>query len=533
MREDWISDQQKFTEKGRNSMQMRYMRLKVLSVILLAAMPLIPLLGFHLNGTTWWIQGYSNIPTTDYLLDPELAGLDEAHSDADRGLNRKRAMPRKNSQRAIRREARARMADLRVLSGKLRSFQRELENVLIMIIVISLGAVACGGYLLARSAKRSLAISSGDVELHWRHFQDILDSMNEGILVTDLVGFVTYANPRARAFLDPSSSEILGEHIATLVTGRWDIDRSSGRSRREANLCRADGDVREVVIERSNLNNGQGALRGMLFVIEDITEKNRLARELADHRDVLARSERMSALGTLGAIVAHKLSQPISSVRLFIQQVKREIGSSPVPQRVHDNLDESLAELGRIVALTKQMLKSDNGQLSALSKPCGGTSVLSAVVKVTESLHDAARRRGVVLSVCRGSSDLQVQCSALELEEILYSLITNSLHAAPQGAHARVDIDVEHAGNMAMITVSDTCDGIPPGHIDKIFDCFFTTKPEGQGTGLGLAIVRHIAERYGGRVEVSSEEGFGTCFMISLPLIQEVYGDGVTESIHC
>ncbi len=400
------------------------------------------------------------------------------------------------------------------------------------ILLLSLGSAACALYAVSRSRKRSFVNPEDDL-VHRVHFQDILDSMNEGILVTDLVGFVTYANTRARVLLDASSNEILGEHIAALVTGRWGIDANSGRCRREASLHRTEGELRELVIERSNLTDHQSRLRGMLFVVEDVTERNHLARELADHRDMLARSERLSALGTLGAIVAHKLSQPISSVRLFIQQVKRELVTVPTPKLVQDNLNDSLAELDRIVAITNQMLKSDNGKLSALSDSPGGTSVWSAVMHVKDSLEDVARRRGVTLAVCSERSDLEVLCSRIELEEILYSLITNSMQAAPEGAHAQVDIDIERLGDEALITVTDTCDGIPPGHIDKIFDCFFTTKAAGQGTGLGLAIVRHIAERYGGKVEVSSEEGFGSCFMISLPLVKESYGGHTTESIHC
>ncbi len=412
------------------------------------------------------------------------------------------------------------------------SLQAKFERIMEWILLISLGAAVCARYLVTRDMQHSSANPEGDA-VGRQHFRDILDSMNEGLLVTDLVGFVTYANTRARTLLDAPSNKILGEHIATLVAGRWDIDQGSGRHRLEATLCRAEGDPREVVIERSNLTNQLGLLRGMVFVVEDVTERNGLARELADHRDMLARSERLSALGTLGAIVAHKLSQPISSVRLFLQQVKRELASIPVPQRVHDNLDDSLAELERIVVITKQMLKTENGQLSALAEPSGGTSVWSAVVKVKESLQDTARRRGVVLSVRSQRSDLEVSCSRLELEEILYSLITNSMQAAPEGTPVRVSIDIERVRDVALITVTDNCDGIPAGHIDRIFDCFFTTKPEGQGTGLGLAIVRHIVERYGGKIEVSSEEGFGSCFMISLPLIQEVCSGHATQSIYC
>jgi PAS domain S-box-containing protein len=402
-----------------------------------------------------------------------------------------------------------------------RVFEHDLIGALSWALPISAVLMILVGLLFLRSLRSQ-----------WR-FRDILDSMNEGVLVTDLVGCVTYVNTRARELLGASDREIIGEHIATLVTGRWDINAGNGRMRQEARLQRAVGDYREVVIERSNLTDHNRVLRGMLFVIDDVTEKSQLARELANHRDMLARSERLSALGTLGAIVAHKLSQPITSVRLFLQQVKRELDDLPVSQMVRDNVNDSLTELEGITTLTKQMLHTGRGPISDLSEHSCSASVIDAVTKIQESLSETARRRGISLLIGTSACDLRVECSVVELEEMLYCLVTNSVQAAPEGSSARVDVDFERAGDMAVITVTDTCEGIPPNHLDKIFDCFFTTKPEGQGTGLGLAIVRHIAERHGGKVEASSEEGFGSCFMISLPLSKEVRDDRESEGFRC
>lgn len=420
-----------------------------------------------------------------------------------------------------------------------RSLDRRLQYVGGLIAAVSEGDPSIhsarnvyGDCDVVAQSLRRLSTQMSEGALHHRYVQDVLDSMNEGILVTDLIGFVTYANGRARDLLDTPHREILGEHIATLITGRWDID-SSSHIRREAILHRIEGDQREVVIERTNLTGQNGRLQGMLFVVEDVTEKNRLARDLANYRDMLARSERLSALGTLGAIIAHKLSQPISSVRLFLQQIQRDLKSLPVSELVRGNLQESLAELDRIAAMTKQMLRSGRGELAVFSGSSRGSSVLRAAIKVKESLRDTARHRGIALSVRCAEPDIQVACSPLELEEVLYCLVTNSLQAGTAGANARVDVDISRRAGVALIIVADTCGGISSDHIDRIFDCFFTTKEDSQGTGLGLAIVRHIVERYGGTVKVHSEEGAGSCFTISLPVSEEVqYGHG-SEGVRC
>jgi PAS domain S-box-containing protein len=556
---------------------MKRFRGKLVSVFLLTALPFALFAAYQWNASVALLRNYSILDESARNLITELTALDQALSGLDSNSGLSAVDGIKHPDQALRAKLSERRhlistmyLDHGTLTTQLLSVRQGLEKGFVWALLISVGLALLFSHLLTRSMQfqlhqlerriermtagdffvnssspggqyvdsvlEALRRLSGALEervVHRRDFQDILDSMHEGVLVTDLVGFVTYANIRARDLLNAPHKEILGEHIATLVTGRWELDGSSGRSRREARLQGAEGDFREVVIERSSLTDQNGLLRGMLFVVEDVTERNRLARDLTDQRDMLARSERLSALGTLGAIVAHKLSQPISSVRLFLQQVKREIELTPTSQLVRDNLDDSLAELDRIAGITKQMLHTGRGQLSGLSGHLGGTPVLSAAMKIKEALQDTARRRGVALSIRSESSDLRVACSAVELEEILYCLVTNSLQAAREGDAARVDVDIERTGDAALITVTDTCEGISLDHIDRIFDCFFTTKPEGQGTGLGLAIVRHIAERYGGKVEVSSEEGMGSCFMISLPLSKEVGSGYDPESVRC
>jgi two-component system C4-dicarboxylate transport sensor histidine kinase DctB len=352
---------------------------------------------------------------------------------------------------------------------------------------------------------------------------DILDSMKEGVLVTDLVGQVTYSNVVAQRLLNAAATELLGVHVADLITARWELQEGSLRARGEGLIRLADRERQEVVVERCQLCDQRGMLQGMVYTLEDVTERAALMRALADHRDMLARSERIAAVGTMGAIIAHKFSQPLSSVRLFLQQVRRELTKVPVPEQVHSTLADALSELDRIAHLTRQIVQPGRTQPNHRG---GGESEVaqlnSALVRVVESLRDAALRRGVVLCPDHIDPAVTLRCAPIELEEILYCLINNSIQAAPEGSPARVGIGFSTRESMGIITVSDSCGGIASEHIDKIFECFFTTKQDDQGTGLGLAILRHVVERRGGRVDLVNEVGVGSCFTISIPMAQEL-----------
>jgi signal transduction histidine kinase len=252
-----------------------------------------------------------------------------------------------------------------------------------------------------------------------------------------------------------------------------------------------------------------------------------------NYKDRLARREQLASFGTLGAIVAHKFNQPLSAVRLFLQQIQRELKEKDVAALVHENLSESLAELSRIAELTRQMLTGGRQRTcSELSQ--GGAQVTSAVERVVESLQHTAAHRDVSLHVLCSDHTIRAACADFELEELLYCLINNSIQAAPDDRPTQVTITAAQEGGFVHLVVCDTGRGILPEHLDKIFDWCFTTKAEGQGTGLGLAIVRSIVELHGGQISVVSEQRVGSRFSITLPLAEEqqVYG-GNPERLYC
>jgi signal transduction histidine kinase len=225
----------------------------------------------------------------------------------------------------------------------------------------------------------------------------------------------------------------------------------------------------------------------------------------------------------LGAIVAHKFNQPLSTVRLFLQQIQRELSDKDVSPLVRENLAECLSELGRIAEFTRQMVTSGRHRVRD-DKSSESAQVASAVERVMDSLQHSAVRKNVSLHNLCVDNSIRLACADFELEELLYCLINNSIQAAPEDRPTQVTVTATHEGSYVQLLVCDTGRGISPEHLDKVFEWCFTTKPDGQGAGLGLAIVRSIVELHGGRISVVSEERIGSRFSIVLPLAEEQQG---------
>jgi signal transduction histidine kinase len=364
-----------------------------------------------------------------------------------------------------------------------------------------------------------------------QYLEDLLNSMSESVVVSDLMGNVVYSNAAAKKLFDAGARGMVGVDTRCFIDLSWSSTDTEGNAWYDGPLQSDVDSSLHIFARRTHLVGEGNALEGTVYVIQDVSESRELMRANFAYRDRLSRSERLASFGTLGAIVAHKFSQPLSSVRLFLQQVQRELSHVHVSETVKSNLSESLSELGRIADITKQMVAS--GRMVATENKSQRAEVGAAVERVFESLSEVADRRHVSLYNLCGENRDAVAFTAFELEEILYCLINNSIQAAPDERPTQVTVSAQSHGEETTILVCDTGRGISPEHLDKIFEWCFTTKAEGQGTGLGLAIVRSIIERHGGRITVSSEERAGSRFTILLPMAKEGKDDGRTECIYC
>lgn len=249
---------------------------------------------------------------------------------------------------------------------------------------------------------------------------------------------------------------------------------------------------------------------------------NRLEQSLGQLRvthDKIRHKDKLASLGEMAAGVAHELNNPLSSISFSVQLLLRDLPDQS-PQQPH---------LDRIYRNVERMQRLSEG-LTTFARPSETSKTLVSLPKVLGEIlllseHERhARSIGLTTEI---PPDLPpVRASESQLQHVFLNLLKNAAQAigarkesgGDTGAPGTVSLRARFAGETVCVEVADDGTGIPADYRDRLFTPFFTTKPAGQGTGLGLYIVQQIIEDLGGHIEVRSELGQGTTFVICLPV---------------
>jgi two-component system sensor histidine kinase HydH len=228
-------------------------------------------------------------------------------------------------------------------------------------------------------------------------------------------------------------------------------------------------------------------------------------RKVAGLQAEVARQERLAAMGTLAAGVAHEIRNPLSSIKGFATYFR---GKFEPGGKDHELAEIMIGEADRLNRVVSELLE--------LTRP---TELRPAATDPAELLSHAARlvegdcrARGIAVSTSFANTG-PVSMDFDKMLQAVLNLLLNALQAMPQGG--TLTISSRTVKDRLELRVADTGHGIPRESLDRVFDPYFTTK--NQGTGLGLATVRTIVEAHGGRVRVASEPGRGTEITLDLP----------------
>jgi C4-dicarboxylate-specific signal transduction histidine kinase len=242
------------------------------------------------------------------------------------------------------------------------------------------------------------------------------------------------------------------------------------------------------------------------------------ARERRQGAEKLAQTERLAAMGTLAAGLAHEINNPLQCLMLEIDTGKRTLATLPAsPQR--DSVTERLASAAEaaericeITSAVRLFAHPDHIQTGLLDvrSPIEAALRLAAPV-----IRDRARVRKVL-----GELELVIANEGA-LAQVFLNLLTNAAQAIRQGAPQdnEISVLVDLVDARVRITVTDTGVGIPPALLGRIFEPFFTTKPVGQGMGLGLSISHDIVRSFEGTIDAYNAPGGGTSVCVSLPRV--------------
>jgi two-component system NtrC family sensor kinase len=239
---------------------------------------------------------------------------------------------------------------------------------------------------------------------------------------------------------------------------------------------------------------------------------NRMIRELEERQEQLVQARKISAIGTFTSGIAHELNNPVNNIVLTAESLKEDFDHVDREEAL-GLIQDILIQSERASEIIKNLLdfsRSERPEMASVSIP--------AVI------HDTIRlvRNQLLLSGVEEEIDvspnLPFVCGDYKsLQQVFLNLFINAVHAMPKGGKLSTKAWASDHEKWINIEIRDTGEGIEPEHIPHIFDPFFTTKEVGKGTGLGLSVTYGILQKHGGRIEVQSEQGIGTTFVIMLP----------------
>lgn len=263
------------------------------------------------------------------------------------------------------------------------------------------------------------------------------------------------------------------------------------------------------------LRNAEGETIGVLGVYSDITESKRQERELNLYREKMTRAEQLASLGALSATLAHEMTQPLTAIRLSIENSLADLQAGNYPNDALEGLKDGLDEVSHAASIIDR-LRHFARQSS--EKAVSQVNLKEAAERIVRLLNKNAQQANVFVHL-KGLEKLPpIYVYEKDMEQLFFALIDNAIQAADGKKNRQLTISGTVKGEQIELQFADNCGGIAPENLDKIFEPFFTTKPAGEGTGLGLCIVKNIVSRAGGKVWVKSDLGKGATFFVTLPI---------------
>jgi two-component system NtrC family sensor kinase len=249
------------------------------------------------------------------------------------------------------------------------------------------------------------------------------------------------------------------------------------------------------------LNRG-GQLERVVYYEKDVTEARKLEQRLQQ-------SERLKALGTLAAGIAHEIRNPLATINFNAQMLHRDLALNQAQEQMFADM---LIEVKKIDRIVQQVL--------SFARPRQPQFLLNQLNDVVRYCYDLAkvhmRKASIEVALELGDGLPSLVMDFNQISQVIMNLMINAIDAMPDGGRLSLKTSCADDPAALLLQISDTGTGILPADEGRIFDPFFTRKPD--GTGLGLSISRQILEKHGAYIELNSTPGQGTTFLISFPL---------------
>ena len=362
--------------------------------------------------------------------------------------------------------------------------------------------------------------------------RSVLDTAPDAIIIIDERGTIESFNSSATRLFGYDEHEVIGENVRILMPAPYSAAHdgylqrylTTGERRiigigRVVVGRRRDGSTFPMELAVGELRSERG--RRFTGFVRDLTERHQTERRLQDLQSELMHVSRLSAMGQMGAALAHELNQPLTAIINYVQAARRfsEASGEKLPPRVAEALEkcaQQAARAGQIIRRLRQFVEKGTTEHRPedINKVVEEASALALV---------GAKEIGIRVSIMLAAALPPVAIDKIQIQQVMLNLMRNSIEAMAESPERLLIVATERAEEgMIAVTVRDTGPGLAEPIMRQLFQPFVTTKDKGMG--IGLSICRSIVEAHGGRILAQPNEPHGTRFVFTLPVASEADG---------
>ncbi len=354
-----------------------------------------------------------------------------------------------------------------------------------------------------------LARKADEYERLKEYSENIVESINVGILATDLEDHVESWNSRIEQLTGISRSQAIGRPLRELLPSDLcdQIELRAGESGvhslHKFVLRERPPSASEVTlnIAIAPLFARDAQRIGRLVIFDDITDREELEKRLVQ-------ADKLSSIGLLAAGVAHEVNTPLAVISTYAQMLAKQISGDAQKAPLLEKIARQTFRASEIVNSLLNFSRTSSTEFAPLD--------VNKIVRETLTLleHQLATA-GVKVEAALSESLPRIRGNSGKLQQVFLNLFLNARDAMEGGGHLFI-ASSSHNG-FVRVTVRDSGAGIAPENLARIFDPFFTTKGARKGTGLGLSVTYGIVREHGGSIQVESQPGKGACFLLVFP----------------
>ncbi len=386
---------------------------------------------------------------------------------------------------------------------------------------IRLARDALEAKVLERTAE--LERSNREILASERQLRMLTEAIPQQIWSADASGHIEYCNQHLRAYVGEIPNEI-GESFFGILhpedepfyrQGLQEAFAAGTGFEMEARVRGAGGDYRWFLARATPQHNAEGKIVRWYGIHIDVEEQRRAQQSLMSAQDNLARFSRILSMAEMAASIAHELNQPLTAVVTHAYACREWLNSNPANvERASLTAEKIVQESTRASAVVKRVRALFRKDKEGLIREA--TDVNMLIRDLARLLREEAIRRGVSIRLDLGGNLPKSNIDPVQVQQVLLNLATNGMDAMME-SQGQKELSIESRRNgesEILVTVADTGGGVAADIMDKVFDPFFSTKP--QGTGMGLALCRTIIEEHDGHLWVSNVASGGAKFQFTL-----------------